>query len=95
MSIQGQIADAFVAAIVAGKDKITAFLGTAEATGSVAVKEAVNNFPKPGGLVGLVLPAIESEIDAEIDSLVNKFGPDELYALVLEAAQSEAKALGG
>lgn len=95
MSLEGQIADAVVAAIVAGKDKITAFLGTAEASGSVAVKNAIKNLPKPGGLVGYVLPVVETELNAEIDILVNKFGPDELYSLVLAEAQSIAKSVGG
>lgn len=95
MSLEAEIADAVVAAIVAGKDKITAFLGTAEAAGSVAVKNAVKNLPKPGGLVGYVLPVVEAELNAEVDVLVNKFTPEDLYALVLAEAKAIAKSLGG
>lgn len=95
MNIEGQIADAVVAALVANKDKVTALLGTGEAAISVAAKNTVKNLPKSNGILGYVLPLIETEVDAEVDVVVNKFGPDELYALVLAEAKILAKDLGG
>lgn len=94
-SIEGQIADGLVLAIQGNKDKITALLGTGEAAVGVAAKNFVKSIPKPGGLLAYVFPEIQGAISAEIDVIVNKWGPDELYALVLAEAKILAKDLGG
>lgn len=95
MSIQGQLADATVAVIVAQKAKIVAFLGTEEANADTAVKNTIKNLPKAGGVLGYVLPIVETELNAEVDALANKFGPEDIYNLALAEAQLLAKDLGG
>lgn len=97
MTIQGEIADALVAALSqpAAETAIEGLIATGEVDAEALVSTALKN-AKPGGILGVIYPAIEASFEAEVRNIISKYPPSEIVKnVIIPFAQREAKALGG
>ena len=60
-----------------------------------AIANAIKNAPKPGGLLGIVFPALEAGIDKYAVALVAQYGPEVVFNFIDAEAHAFAKSLGG
>lgn len=94
MTTEALIVLALKAAIEKNKDAVISAISVAEGGVSSAVHKFIGNLPKPGGLLGIAFPVIETSVEAEFDSLLNQYGPEVLYALLDAEVTAWAKSLG-
>lgn len=84
MSAYGSV---IVNAIKNNKDAIVTFISTNEGVISTEAKQLVANLPKPKGIVGIIFPIVQAEVESEIDRLVNQGDPETIYNLLLAEAE--------
>lgn len=91
----GPLADYLVNELEANKAEVLKLIADSEGSAEAALIKSLKALPHPGGLLGIVFPTIEGSIETYAKTLVDKYGPDVVFAFLLAEARIFAKQLGG
>jgi hypothetical protein len=94
-TLEAPIADFLIAALESHKAEALALIANFEGGAVGVVTNALKNSTRPGGLLGVVFPAIESEIETLAKQLVAQYGPEVVFAFIDAEAHLFAKSVGG
>ncbi|MGD0968621.1 MAG: hypothetical protein ABR949_10070 [Candidatus Aquilonibacter sp.] len=96
-AIVKDLLDAGIAAVQSpeGQADLTALVTAGEGAIVPALTKALSGLPKPGGIAGIVLPAIESAVSSEVTAVVAKYSASDIVAFLTTETVNELKALGG
>lgn len=96
MSFEGQVADALSAVVKSpqGQTELLALVTAGEAGLTALIQNGVKNMPKPGGLAGAAIGALEGAVVAQLVTAV-KADPQKLVTLIDADVDRWVKELGG
>jgi len=94
MSLEGQIADAVIAAAEANKPAIVAAIQAAEGGVEAFIGKAVDNV-KPSGALALVWEVLKPSVKAELVALEAQVPGAVIFNVLDSEAHALAKSLGG
>ena len=94
-TLQGQIADAIIAAAENNKDAIIAAIQAAENGLEAFLAQAVDNVQPPKGLLSLIWPTIKSAIIQELMALEAATPGSVIFGILDTEAHALAKSIGG
>lgn len=93
-SLEGTVLDVILAVYNANPNGVQAAIAAGEGGLTTFVTNAIKSIPAKG-IAAIVLPYIESGIEAYVAQLVATYTPAEIYTLVGSWLAAEAKAAGG
>jgi hypothetical protein len=78
----------------AGQAAITQYATDLESAAIPAIENAIKNVPKPGGLAGVAIAAVESGLLAELSAVVAKYTSAQVTTFITTEIDDGLNALG-